>query len=396
MTAAAAPAPSLAAHQAVRPRVLFVDDEPAVLEALAVNLNRAFDVVTATSGAAGLEYLRAQSDFAVVVSDMRMPKMDGATFLALALDASPDTTRILLTGQADLEAAAKVINHGQIFRFLTKPCPRDTLRTAIDSAVVQHRLVTGERVLLEQTLRGSIKMLVDVLAITNPAAFGRANQIKTRVLQLAALLGMLDSWQLEIAALASQLGYIVLPHEVCEKLERRVALDEDEQRMVIHAPEMTEQLLANIPRLEAVRAMLALHIHPPPRNPSADATTQLIELGAHLLRVAIDLEALEPMRSDRRRSPFAELEVQTDLYDPEVLRAVDQLYGERERAPNHVVKTIDADELQVGMVLAEDFRLANGALLVARGYEMTASFIVRIRNFPPGAFRGPFKIAVPC
>jgi CheY-like chemotaxis protein len=396
MTVAAAPAPSLAVAPAPRPRVLFVDDEPAVLEALAVNLNRAFDVVTATSGAAGLEYLRAQSDFAVVVSDMRMPKMDGATFLALALDASPDTTRILLTGQSDVEAAAKVINHGQIFRFLTKPCPRDTLRTAIDSAVVQHRLVTGERVLLEQTLRGSIKMLVDVLAITNPAAFGRANQIKTRVLQLAALLGVLDSWQLEIAALASQLGYIVLPHEVCEKLERRAALAEDEQRMVLRAPEMTEQLLANIPRLEAVRAMLALHVRPPPRNPSADATTQLIELGAHLLRVAIDLEALEPMRSDPRRSPFVELEVQTELYDPEVLRAVDQLYGEREKAPNYVVKTIDSEELHVGMVLAEDFRLANGALLVARGYEMTASFIVRIRNFPPGAFRGPFKIAVPC
>ena len=389
-------AAAIAMHAPGRPRILFVDDEPAVLEALAVNLHRAFEVVTATSGAAGLEYLRAQSDFAVVVSDMRMPKMDGATFLALALDASPDTTRILLTGQADLTAAIKVVNHGQIFRFLTKPCPRDTLRTAIDSAVVQHRLVTGERVLLEETLRGSIKMLVDILAITSPAAFGRANHIKTRVLQLAALLGVLDSWQLEIAALASQLGYIVLPHEVCDKLERRVALTEDEQSMVVHAPAMTEQLLANIPRLEAVRAMLALHVHPPPRNPAADPTTQLIQLGAHLLRVAIDLEALEPMRTDPRRSPFSELEVQTDLYDPEVVRAVEQLYGEREHAPRYHVKTIEAHELQVGMVLAEDFRLANGALLAARGYEMTASFIVRISNFPPGAFRGAFRIAVPC
>ena len=295
----------MTAHAPARPRVLFVDDEPAVLDALAVNLRRSFEVVTATSGAAGLEYLRAQSDFAVVVSDMRMPKMDGATFLALALDASPDTTRILLTGQADLEAAIKVVNHGQVFRFLTKPCPRDTLRTAIDSAVLQHLLITGERVLLEQTLRGSIKMLVDVLAIASPAAFGRAHQIKTRVVQLAALLGVLDSWQLEVAALASQLGYIVLPHELCDKLERRAKLTAEEQRMVVRAPDVTEQLLANIPRLEAVRAMLALHSRPPPRNLAADPTTQLIELGAHLLRVAIDLEALEPMCSDPTRSPFA-------------------------------------------------------------------------------------------
>ena len=394
MTVAAAPAPSLAVAPAPRPRVLFVDDEPAVLEALAVNLNRAFDVVTATSGAAGLEYLRAQADFAVVVSDMRMPKMDGATFLALALDASPDTTRILLTGQSDVEAAAKVINHGQIFRFLTKPCPRDTLRTAIDSAVVQHRLVTGERVLLEQTLRGSIKMLVDVLAITNPAAFGRANQIKTRVLQLAALLGVLDSWQLEIAALASQLGYIVLPHEVCEKLERRAALAEDEQRMVIRAPEMTEQLLANIPRLEVVRAMLALHVEPPRRGISADPARQFVELGAHLLRTAIDIEGLEATRADRTTSPvsllLAHAEHQGEEYDPEVLQAVDRMY--RDRTTNTLVKTVALRALVPGMVLAEDARFDTGNLLVARGYEVTSSFIQRVHNLPPGIFSGFFRI----
>ena len=120
---ATAPAPD-------RPRVLFVDDEPAVLEALALNLRRTYDVVTATSGQAGLEYLWAQSDFAVVVSDMRMPKMDGTTFLALARDAAPDAVRILLTGHTDIDAAVKVVNHGQIFRFLTKPCPPCLLYTS--------------------------------------------------------------------------------------------------------------------------------------------------------------------------------------------------------------------------------------------------------------------------
>ncbi len=377
-----------------RPRLLFVDDEPAVLEALAVNFRRGFEVVTATSGDAGLEYLRAQSDFAVVVSDMRMPRMDGTTFLALARDAAPDAVRILLTGHTDLDAAIRVVNHGQIFRFLTKPCSRDTLRGAIDSAVIQHRLITGERVLLEQTLRGSIKMLVDVLAITNPAAFGRANQIKTRVLELAGHLGVLDSWQLEIAALASQLGYIVVPHEVCEKLEHRIALTPQEQDMVIRAPQMTEQLLANIPRLESVRAILALHIHPPRRNPAADSATQLIELGAHLLRIAIDLEAIEAMRGDGVASPVGDLLIRTDLYDPEVLEAVERLYSQQ--PPRMAVKTVALEELAAGMVLAEDVRLATGTLLVARGYEVTPSFIARIRNIPPGMFHGEFRIAIPC
>jgi FixJ family two-component response regulator len=378
----------------LRPRVLFVDDEPSVLDALAVNLRRGFEVVTATSGDLGLEYLQAQSDFAVVVSDMRMPKMDGAAFLARARELAPDAVRILLTGHADLEATIKAVNQGQIFRFLTKPCPRDTLRGAIDSAVAQHRLITAERVLLEQTLRGSIKMLIDVLAITSPAAFGRANQIKTRVLALAAVLGILDSWQLEIAALASQLGYIVLPHELCDKLENKQPLSEDERRIVERAPAMTEQLLANIPRLENVRAMLALHVNPPRRKQVTDPTTQLIELGAHLLRVAIDIEVLEANRSDRSRSPVALLLTRTDLYDPEVLKAVEQLY--HERAPRFVVKAIPACELVAGMILAEDLRFATGNLLVARGYEVTASFIARVKNLPHEMFSGNFRIVVPC
>jgi CheY-like chemotaxis protein len=377
----------------VRPRVLFVDDEPAVLEALAVNLRRWFDVVTATSGAEGLERLQAESDFAVVVSDMRMPKMDGAAFLAHACQHAPDAARILLTGHADLEASIKVVNHGQIFRFLTKPCPRDTLRVALESAVAHHRLITGERVLLEQTLRGSIKMLVDVLAITNPAAFGRANQIKTRVLEFARQLGILNSWQLEIAALASQLGYIVLPRELCEKLEHRLPLSEAEQHIIAGAPAMTEQLLANIPRLENVRAMLALHIRPPRRNMSADPSTQLVELGAHLLRIAIDIEAVDEGRSDRTSSPL-ELLVAKELYDPEVLAAVEQLY--REPPPRIAARTVAMPALRIGMTLAEDVRLATGTLLVARGYEVTASFIERIKNFPPGVFAGEFRIAVPC
>jgi len=377
-----------------RPRVLFVDDEPAVLEAVALNLRRNYDVVTATSAAAGLEHLEAESDFAVVVSDMRMPKMDGATFLALARETAPDVVRMLLTGHSDLDATIKAVNHGQLFRFLTKPCPKETLLNAIEAAVTQHRLITGERVLLEQTLNGSVRMLFEILSITSPAAFGRANQVKIRVLQLARLLGVLDVWQLEIAALASQLGYIVVPHDVCEKLEHKHALSEDEQRMVARAPAITEQLLANIPRLESVRAMLALHVAPPPRKLNAEPAIQRIELGAHLLRMAIDIEAIEATRTDRSTSPVSMLLAHAELYDPEVLDAVEQLY--RERPARVVVKAIHAPELATGMVLAEDVRLLNGALLVSRGYEVTSHFIERINNFPPGVFAGEFRVIVPC
>lgn len=94
MTAAPAESP--------KPRVLCVDDEPQVLQGVGRVLRRDFEVLTATSGAAGLAVLDEAGPISVVVSDMRMPEMDGAAFLSQVRDRWPDTTRILLTGQADI------------------------------------------------------------------------------------------------------------------------------------------------------------------------------------------------------------------------------------------------------------------------------------------------------
>jgi len=125
------------------PRVLCVDDEPMLLAALKTSLHRRYDVTTAEGGLEALHLLRERGPFTVVISDFRMPGMDGARFLARARDVAPDTVRILLTGQAGLEDAIEVVNQGYIFRFLTKPCPPQVLLAAIENAVDQARLATG-------------------------------------------------------------------------------------------------------------------------------------------------------------------------------------------------------------------------------------------------------------
>src|SRR5262249_60092556 len=150
----------------------------------------------AVGGAAGLELIAREEPFAVVVSDMRMPGMDGAAFLTRVREIAPDATRVLLTGQADLDAAIAAVNRANIFRFLTKPCPPDVLASALTDAVNLHRLVTSERVLLQETLLGSVKMLTDVLALANPAAFGRATRAKQHARRTAAQLDLADRWQL--------------------------------------------------------------------------------------------------------------------------------------------------------------------------------------------------------
>lgn len=118
-----------------RRRILLVDDEPSVLEALEDSLRREpWMVQSATSAGQALEIL-AVTSADVVVSDERMPGMTGSEFLARVCREYPDVMRIMLTGQASLEAAVRAINEGQVFRILLKPCRPDDLRNVLRSAV---------------------------------------------------------------------------------------------------------------------------------------------------------------------------------------------------------------------------------------------------------------------
>jgi response regulator RpfG family c-di-GMP phosphodiesterase len=173
-----------------------------------------------------------------------------------------------LTGQSDIDSAIAAINDGQIFRFLTKPCLPSTLRTTLEAALRQYELVTAEKVLLEQTLRGSIQTLVDVLALSNPALFGRALRLKLLASELATKLDVKEWWHIEVAAMLSQLGYIALPAETFDRVQSNQPLTGEEAAMMLRAPAIAEQLIANIPRLEHVRGILsfAAKDHHPERN----------------------------------------------------------------------------------------------------------------------------------
>ena len=137
-----------------------------------------FAIDTATSGSDALARLSEGGPYAVVISDMRMPGMDGAQLLSRVHKISPNTVHVMLTGNADLDTAIVAVNDGAIFRFLTKPCEVDLLKRAITTYLVQYRLIVAEKELLENTLMGSIKMLTDILCIANPPAFSRALRIR--------------------------------------------------------------------------------------------------------------------------------------------------------------------------------------------------------------------------
>lgn len=372
---------------AERYRILCVDDEAGVLEGLELILGRRFKVETATSGASGLDTLERYRDVAVVISDMRMPHMDGAAFLSKVRTVAPDAIRILLTGQADMKSAISAVNEGQIFRFLTKPCAPASLTAAIDAACEQRRLVTAEKVLLEETLQGSIKALVDVLAIVNPMAFGRAARIKKTTLDVADKLGLQPRWQIECAAMLWPLGFVGVSPETSEKLFYGKPLDEAERTACARAPDVVEQLIGHIPRLEQVRAILAGS----GRATHRTATTDFVQRGAAILRLAIELDTLETQGLDPALA--AETLRGRDTYDPEILAALVAIRGSPARRVE--VRELAPGALRPGMVFAEDVKFTSGALLVARGGEVTVGFLARVRNFPDGTMPSRIRVIVP-
>jgi ActR/RegA family two-component response regulator/GGDEF domain-containing protein len=141
----------------VSDKILFVDDEPSALEGFQRILHRRFDIRTAISGGEGLVTIDRDGPFAVVISDMRMPGMSGADFLAQVRKRAPETVRMLLTGHADLHSAMDAVNRGNILHFLTKPCERDVLVAAINSGLDQYHVAMAEKALARkgQLLEGS-------------------------------------------------------------------------------------------------------------------------------------------------------------------------------------------------------------------------------------------------
>ncbi len=377
-------------------RVLFVDDEPNLLDAMRRKLRRKFDVATAEKGAAGLVTARMEGPFAVVVSDLRMPGMDGIAFLSRIREMAPDTVRMLLSGNADLESATEAVNKGSIFRLLQKPCPDGELIAAVEAGVEQHRLITAEKVLLEETLHGSVKTLAEVLALANPAAFGRGLQAKQYV---AKILDQIDEpiarWPIEVAAMLSQIGCITLPPETTEKLCVGEALSDEEQQMVDRLPAIAEELLGNIPRLEPVREILSClnQDFGGGQSGSGQVDGTAIPFGSRLVRLLLDFEALRNGGASPSQA-FEALGSREGVYDPKLLELFVGALGPGGHGEEAI--EIKLSELKSGMIFADEVRASSGMAIVARGQEVTPSLITRLANFRRNTgVVEPLKVVLP-
>jgi response regulator RpfG family c-di-GMP phosphodiesterase len=373
-----------------QPRVLCVDDEQRVVDGLALHLRKDYDVHVACSGEQALRKLAEMKGAAVVVSDMRMPGMDGATLLHEVMQRYPDVTRILLTGDPGRDAAALAINKGQIFRFLTKPCPADQLRVAIEAGVMQHRLVNAERAVMQETLIGCIRALIDVLAITNPVAFGRASRLKRLVTEFAGQLGYASFWQLEAAAMLSQIGYMALPVALVDKIYYGERLTAEERTQADGVPLVATKLLGHIPRLESVMQILtALNSLDAQVVKLGDGT---VGLGARILGLALEYDA--HMAQGRTIDVAVEsLRGRAARFDAALIEKFAAHVGAQ--AAESAVLEMPLRHVLMGMIILQDVRTHLGTLLVPKGFEVTAVFLERIPRFGPELLAQRVRVMVP-
>ena len=360
------------------PRILFVDDEPHILDALRRQLRREFAVETAVGAAKGLFALRAAEPFEVIVSDYLMPGINGAQFLTAARKATPDATRMLLTGHTSLSDAAAVVNDGQVFRMLLKPVDQETMAAALRDCVAQYRLVVSERELLEQTLRGSVKALTDVLSLASPAGFGRASRMRLMAAAVLDEVEVPDRWAVELAVEMSQLGAVSLPPAVAADLDSGAPLTAAEQAMVDRIPEVSVQLIAGIPRLAPVAEAIrhGRKGFDGSGEPDDRVSGERIPFGGRLLRLIQDHDALM-MQGFPPTTAVTILRADPQPYDPALLNAL----GTAAMTLSELIHGVHMADLQIGMILAAPVASRSGVLLVSPGQVITEGLLTRLRNF---------------
>lgn len=357
--------------------VLFVDDEELILTSFKRQFGRLMSVKTASSPAAALEIVKNEGPLSVVVSDMQMPEMNGIDFLKQVKQIAPDTTRIMLTGNANLETAINAVNEGNIFSFVNKPCPPDSMLKVISSALEQYRLRRVEKELLEKTLKGSIKILIDILSLSNPAAFSRGSRIKFIVTQMAKTLQLPTLWEFEIAALLCQLGTITIPADIVQKHYRGEKLTTVEQGMLDNFPQAGCELLKNIPRLEKIAEMIKLMLTDF-RDMNITDENKRIVIGAQLLRAAQTLED-DLRRGNKKSVCLANLKNSpAGRYSKAMLEVAERINLPESQKEILDVKT---NGLTIDMIIEDDIKTIDGVLLVSKGQEVTPTVITMLKNY---------------
>lgn len=403
--------------------ILLVDDEENILNALNRTLRKeGYRILTATSGREGVSIVEKER-IALVLSDHRMPEMDGVEFLSEVKKRSPDTVRMMLTGYADMQAVLAAINRGEVYRFTTKPWNDEELRLILRDGIRQYEMIqqlwdlqeltqrqnlmlkdlntslerkVSERTKeverlyedLERNFFDSVRVFTGLLELKSPYLGGRSKRAAALSRKLAERMKLPtdEVLNIEIASLLQDIGTLGFPEKILKKRESN--LDTVEKALIEQHPILGQSALIHIKKLNPV-CLLIRHHHERydglgfPDN----LRGEMIPTGSRIIAIAGFFDALvNPLEGEERYSVNRALHVlETERgrkFDPGlVTRFIDLLQEVRQVGIEADVIEIDISELKEGMVLASDIRTKRGLLLMAKGEEVQPAHIEKIRKF---------------
>jgi response regulator RpfG family c-di-GMP phosphodiesterase len=371
--------------------ILLVDDEANVLSSLSRTLfEEDFgEILTAQNGTEAIEIIEKKVSPNLIISDYHMPGMNGIDLLVKIREILPDATRILLTGAADLDMALNAVNKGNVFRFLVKPCPTDVFIGSVRDGIRYNQLILGERELLTKTLNGSIKVMIDILEVQSPYVFTQSGRLRRLAHDLAIAMKLEDqSWEIELAALLSQIGAVTIPQEILYKQLKGTELNDSDREMIASIPRMGRQLIKNIPRMEnvaeAVGNQNCTYLH---RLDSDHPMGKDIPIISRILKIILDFDRF---RSITHSSVEAVTKMQSrdSEYDPAIFSVfctnvlkIDEQLSYKATKAKMGEKQIFVDDLKIGMVLSRDVIDKKDILIVAKQTVITEVLMFKLSNY---------------
>ena len=406
--------------------LLFVDDEPGILSSLRRLFRpHGYRILVAESGALGLAELE-KTPVDLVISDMRMPEMDGATFLKAVRQRWPDTVRILLTGYADVTSTVAAINDGEIYHYVSKPWDDTEIVNTVREALERYRLkqenlrltaltqsqneeLKGLNASLEQKvaertaelrqalsfveqshgeLKKSFLTSVQVFAglielRSGPAGSrlaGHGRRVADMARNLAQRLGMgdVEVQNIMLAGLLHDVGKMGLPDDLLGKAFN--TLSQDQRALVMKHPVIGQNILIAIDKFKDAAILVRHHHESFDGNGYPDRLAGIsIPQGSRILAVVNDYDSLQigtlvqrPLRPEEALAFIADN--RGKRYDPATVDAFLKLISEtRKSGPTELpLRTM---HLKPGMVVSRDLPHRDGYLLLAKGSVLTGDII---------------------
>ena len=407
------------------PRVLFVDDEENILNTIKRIFRREnVEVFTSIDPNEALELVKSQS-FAAIVSDYRMPQMSGTDLLMKVREVSPDTTRLILSGYADIEASLDAINRCGVFRFLTKPWEDELLKETVREAVMQFQLLEENRHLqrmtikqneqltelnlnlekkvdqrtsritklnrgLERTFLGCVQVMTKLVESHSPMVGGHCRRVATLCRELGKRLGFEDRelLKLVVAGTLHDIGKVAIPLEL---IARATSLLKPYERDVVwsHAT-IGEGMIRMVPNFER-EALIVRHHHEHygSKGYPGELSGEDIPLESRIIAVASAFDhalySISSLNSSSRKDALHQVQGRTPtIYDPKVVSVLEDYvkWVNKHGDPHeHEIKLeIGLNQLRPGMVLANDLKTARAVLLLPKDTVMQPKHVQLLRE----------------